>query len=129
MLALTFVLMFSGACAGSTSGGAKIDRVLYLVKNARNELYRCIHPNAILSVKVSDKVISPEIVTKVIAFLCICMMLMVARNRAPRQWVCPSSTPSSQPFHASATQAWACRFGGGYAYPARHRKMGPPACS
>lgn len=78
VLALTFVLMFSGACAGSTSGGAKIDRVLYLVKNARNELYRCIHPNAILSVKVSDKVISPEIVTKVIAFLCIYMMLMVA---------------------------------------------------
>lgn len=78
VLALTFVLMFSGACGGSTSGGAKIDRVLYLVKNARNELYRCIHPNAILSVKVSDKVISPEIVTKVIAFLCIYMMLMVA---------------------------------------------------
>lgn len=77
VLALTFVMMFCGACAGSTSGGAKIDRLLYLFKNARNELYRCIYPNAILSVKVNDKVVNPDLVTKVIAFLCIYMILMV----------------------------------------------------
>lgn len=78
VLALTFVMMFFGACAGSTSGGAKIDRILYLIKNARNELYRCIYPNSILSVKVNEKVVSPDLVTKVIAFLCIYMMLVVA---------------------------------------------------
>ena len=38
VLSLTFVMMFFGACAGSTSGGAKIDRILYLFKNADNEL-------------------------------------------------------------------------------------------
>lgn len=32
ILALIFVLMFTGACAGSTSGGAKIDRMLFLIK-------------------------------------------------------------------------------------------------
>lgn len=78
VLALTFVLMFFGACAGSTSGGAKIDRILYLFKNARNELYRCIYPNAILSVKVNDKVVNPDLVSKVIAFLCIYLILIVA---------------------------------------------------
>ncbi len=78
VLSLTFVLMFFGACAGSTSGGAKIDRILYLFKNARNELYRCIYPNAILSVKVSDKVVNPDLVTKVIAFLCIYIILIAA---------------------------------------------------
>ena len=78
VLALMFVLMFTGACAGSTSGGAKIDRLLYLIKNCRNEIYRCIHPNAILSVRINGKVINPDIVSKVIAFLCIYMLLIVA---------------------------------------------------
>lgn len=82
VLSLTFVLMFFGACAGSTSGGAKIDRILYLFKNARNELYRCIYPNAILSVKVNEKVVSPDLVNKVIAFLCIYMLLIVAGGMA-----------------------------------------------
>ena len=77
VLALMFVLMFTGACAGSTSGGAKIDRMLYLIKNCRNEIYRCIHPNAILSVRINGKVINPDIVSKVIAFLCIYMLLIV----------------------------------------------------
>ena len=78
VLALMFVLMFTGACAGSRSGGAKIDRLLYLIKNCRNEIYRCIHPNAILSVRINGKVINPDIVSKVIAFLCIYMLLIVA---------------------------------------------------
>lgn len=77
VLALTFVMMFFGACAGSTSGGAKIDRILYLFKNVRNELYRTLYPNSILSVKVNDKVINPDIVTKVIAFLCLYALLIV----------------------------------------------------
>ena len=58
VLALVFMLMLFGACAGSTSGGAKIDRLLFLVKNCRNELYRCIYPHAIMSVRVNGKVVS-----------------------------------------------------------------------
>lgn len=77
VLALVFMLMFFGACAGSTSGGAKIDRMMYLVKNIRNELYRCIHPNAILSVRVNGKVIAPDIVSKVMAFLCLYVIIIM----------------------------------------------------
>lgn len=82
VLSLTFIMMFFGACAGSTSGGAKIDRILYLFKNAKNELYRCLYPNAILSVKINDKVVNPDLVTKVIAFLCIYMLLVVGGGMA-----------------------------------------------
>jgi len=78
ILALTFILMFSGACAGSTSGGAKIDRMLFLFKNCGNELYRCIHPNTITSVRINHKVIAPDIVMKVVAFLCIYVMVIMA---------------------------------------------------
>ena len=76
-VALTFMLMMFGACAGSTSGGAKLDRMLFLVKNIRNEVYRCLHPNAIRSVRISDKVLSIDLVNKVMAFLCIYVILII----------------------------------------------------
>ncbi len=76
VLSLTFLMMFCGACAGSTSGGAKLDRVLFLVKNCRNEIYRCVYTNSIRPVKVNGKVVSPDLVNKVIAFLCLYMMLV-----------------------------------------------------
>lgn len=77
VIALMFLLMFFGASAGSTSGGAKIDRLLFLIKNIRNEIYRSLHPNAICSVRVNGKVLSPELVNKVIAFLCIYVILIM----------------------------------------------------
>lgn len=77
VLSLVFALMFFGACAGSTSGGAKIDRLIYLLKNCRNEIVRTIHPNDVLTVRVNDKVIPHEIVSKVIAFLCLYVMIIM----------------------------------------------------
>ncbi|MDE6276949.1 MAG: TrkH family potassium uptake protein [Muribaculaceae bacterium] len=76
-LMLTVMMMFFGGCAGSTSGGAKIDRMVYLFKNMRNELYRCIYPNAVLPVQVGGRVASPQLVGKVIAFLCIYVMVII----------------------------------------------------
>ena len=78
VLSLVFILMLFGACAGSTSGGAKIDRLLFLIKNCRNELYRCIYPHAVMSVRVNGKVVGGDVVNKVIAFLCIYMLLIAA---------------------------------------------------
>ncbi len=82
VLSLMFIMMFSGACAGSTSGGAKIDRMLFLFKNCRNEVYRCIHPNSVMSVRINGRVINSELVNKVIAFLCIYLMVVVAGGLA-----------------------------------------------
>lgn len=78
VLSITLLLMFIGACAGSTSGGAKIDRVLLLAKYLRNELRRCIRPNAILPVRVNRRSVPVPIVDKVVAFLCFYMLLIVA---------------------------------------------------
>ncbi len=77
VLSLVFVMMYFGACAGSTSGGAKIDRMIFLLKNIRNEIYRCIHPNSVMSVRINGKRISTELVNKVIAFLCIYTLLIL----------------------------------------------------
>lgn len=74
VLAITFMLMFFGGCAGSTSGGAKIDRLLFLLKNSRNELYKTLHPNDVTTVRVNGRIIPSHIVAKVIAFLCLFVM-------------------------------------------------------
>ncbi|MFG6396585.1 MAG: TrkH family potassium uptake protein [Muribaculaceae bacterium] len=78
ILSLEFLMMFFGACAGSTSGGAKIDRALFLWKNSRNELYRCVYPNHILSVNINGLTMTPELINKVLAFLCLYVMVIVA---------------------------------------------------
>ena len=76
-LALFFFMMFFGSCAGSTAGGAKVDRMIYLVKNMKNEFYRVLHPNSIITVRINDKVIPYELVSKVIAFLCLYVIIIV----------------------------------------------------
>lgn len=72
------LLMFFGACAGSTAGGAKIDRLVVLAKNTRNEFYRAIHPSAILPVCVNKRVVSHEIVSKILAFILVYVMILIA---------------------------------------------------
>ena len=74
---ISMILMFFGACAGSTSGGAKIDRALIFWKNGRNELYRCIYPNHILSVSNNGRTMSPELVLKVGVFLGLYILVIV----------------------------------------------------
>jgi len=74
---LFFVLMFSGACAGSTSGGMKIIRFLIVFKNSYLELKRQIHPNAILPLRFNNKAIQGEVVSKITSFFLIFVIIFV----------------------------------------------------
>ena len=74
----TAIMMFSGACAGSSSGGAKLIRLIIAVKNAGNELRLHSHPNAILPLKVSSRLMSMELVVRVLAFFFIFALLFLA---------------------------------------------------
>lgn len=71
------VFMAIGGCAGSTSGGAKIDRFIILARFLKNETYRTMYPSAIKTVKVNGKGTSYVIVMKVLAFLCIYFLVML----------------------------------------------------
>ena len=62
-------MMVMGACAGSTSGGAKIDRFLVLFKFLRNEFFKMMHPNAITTVSINGKGTPSTVVNKTLAFL------------------------------------------------------------
>ncbi len=74
---LFLILMFFGASAGSTCGGAKIDRLIVLAKNTKNEFYRAIHPNAVLPVRINGKSITYEIVSKILAFILVYILVII----------------------------------------------------
>ncbi len=65
---LLTIVMVMGACAGSTTGGLKCIRMVILTKVSRNEFKHILHPNAVLPVRVNKQVISPSIVSTVLAF-------------------------------------------------------------
>lgn len=71
------LLMLFCACAGSTSGGIKIVRIIILCKNAVNEFKRQVHPNAILPVRLNDQVIPIEVVTKILAFIFLYLAILI----------------------------------------------------
>lgn len=76
VMPVLFILMVMGACAGSTSGGIKIDRVIFMVKNARNEFKKIIHPNRYYPLTVNGVVKPPELALKVAAFFLFYVMLV-----------------------------------------------------
>ncbi len=77
MTMLFFVMMFLGACAGSTSGGIKLIRHLVFFRNSFMEFRRIIHPRAILPLKLNGKVVPPRILTHIIIFLLLYLILFV----------------------------------------------------
>ncbi|MDY3069814.1 MAG: TrkH family potassium uptake protein [Parabacteroides sp.] len=71
------LLMMICGCAGSTSGGLKTGRVAILVKNLFNEFKKQTHPHAIIPVRMNGRVISSELVHRVLAFAFIYVGLMM----------------------------------------------------
>ena len=53
---------FMIGCAGSTSGGVKVVRLLLFVKQAIREMYHLIHPNAAAPIKLQGKVVPDSVV-------------------------------------------------------------------
>lgn len=72
------ILMVMGACAGSTSGGAKIDRFIVLFKFIKNEFYKMMHPSAVTTVCINKKGTPSNIVNKTIAFLFLYIVVIIA---------------------------------------------------
>ena len=74
---LLTIIMLMGACAGSTTGGLKCIRMVILTKVSRNEFKHILLPNAILPVRINKQVISPSIVSTVLAFCFIYISIIV----------------------------------------------------
>lgn len=57
------LLMFMGACAGSTGGGFKVSRLLIVVKSLKNELLSMTHPRSVNKVYMDGRRV-PDLVVK-----------------------------------------------------------------
>ncbi len=57
------------ASSGSTGGGIRMIRTIILMKQARLELFKFIHPFAVKSMKIGDTVVNNKIVTSVTGFI------------------------------------------------------------
>ncbi len=75
---LFFVLLFIGACAGSTAGGIKIIRHLVFFRNSFLEFKRLIHPRAIVPIKLNGEVVAGRILIHIFIFLLLYLILFVA---------------------------------------------------
>jgi trk system potassium uptake protein len=68
------MLMFLGtfvSCAGSTGGGIKMVRMVLLIKQARRELVRIIHPRVVNPVTLGGAVLSPAVMNATFGFMLI----------------------------------------------------------
>jgi len=58
-------LMFVGGCAGSTSGGIKVSRILIACKNLKNEIYSFVHPKRVQITRLEGRKVGNEVVKSV----------------------------------------------------------------
>lgn len=63
------LLMFVGACAGSTGGGIKVSRIVILLKLVKNEISHLIHPKRVRQMYFEHHVVSKEILRAIQVFL------------------------------------------------------------
>lgn len=72
------ILMFLGACAGSTAGGFKISRVILLFKNCSAEFRHLLHPRSVGVVRFEGKVVDGETRKGVSSYLAIYTVVFFA---------------------------------------------------
>ena len=72
------VLMFIGACAGSTGGGFKVARIVMLFKMIKQELRHVIHPRSVTAVKFEGKVVDKTILSSISSYLAIYLLFFAA---------------------------------------------------
>lgn len=70
------VLMFLGACAGSTGGGMKISRFIIYIKSAQKEIATLLHPNSVKKITMDGKVIDHETIRSANVYLVIYVLLV-----------------------------------------------------
>ncbi len=71
---ILFLLMFSGACAGSTAGGLKVARSVMLVKNIGREIKKMLHPRSVGTVRFEGKSLDEQTLSGVNTYFAVYML-------------------------------------------------------
>ena len=74
---LLVLLMFVGACAGSTGGGIKVSRIIILFRNMVNELRVMTHPRQVKKVRMDGHQVNADVIKSVHVYLAVYIMICV----------------------------------------------------
>ena len=74
----TVVMMIVGGCAGSTSGGIKMVRVIVLLKYIKKTVYELIHSSSMYTIKISGQTVEDLSVKRVVSFFSLFILLFMA---------------------------------------------------
>ena len=74
---ITFMLILSGAMAGSTGGGLKLRRLMTLSLYLRNYFSRMLHPNVVYTIKIDRKVVPVDYVNMIFGFVFLYILFIV----------------------------------------------------
>lgn len=77
-MTLLVLIMAVGGCAGSTAGGMKAIRVYLLARNAGQEMFRLVHPRAIMPLVLGDRMLPERLRVGVLGFFFVYVATMVA---------------------------------------------------
>ena len=69
------MLMFVGACAGSTGGGIKVSRFVILLKSMGKEIKQYLHPRQVRKIQLDGKPVEHEVVRNVNVFMVVYTMI------------------------------------------------------
>lgn len=75
---ILLILMFLGACAGSTGGGFKISRVVLLLKAVKREFHRLIHPRSRTTIRFEGKNVDEGTISGVECYLALYVICFVS---------------------------------------------------
>ncbi|WP_295764411.1 TrkH family potassium uptake protein [uncultured Oscillibacter sp.] len=72
------VLMFIGACAGSTGGGIKVARIVILAKTSWGDMRKMLHPNAVTTTRFEGKALTDKHIRSVHLFITVYLLVFTA---------------------------------------------------
>ena len=75
---LLVLLMFVGACAGSTGGGLKVSRVILLFRAVTRGMRRMIHSRSVESIRFGGHIVEEETISTCLVYLAIYCVTMLA---------------------------------------------------
>ena len=72
------MLMFVGACAGSTGGGIKVSRFMIAIKTVGKELESYLHPKSVRKIKMDGKPVEHEVVRSVNVYFITFLIIFIS---------------------------------------------------
>ncbi len=74
---ILLLLMFIGACAGSTGGGIKVSRIVIMAKSVLKELAYILHPRNVRKVRFEGKVVEHDTMRSIYVFMVAYLIIFV----------------------------------------------------